>query len=310
MDTPPIVENSTSPLGNEWQAQALPSTLPIYICALLPCLSIYFNPALSMPSSKPTFLLIHGSWHPKEVWERVLPFLNAAGYNTITPQVCFCGTEKPVASILPCITQVQGIIAQETSAGRDVVVVNHSFGGVVGCSAVKGYTATDPSNITPGAAGRVIGIVQTCAFTIPSNTGMREFVVKGGGMTPIAVAGPDGWDVFIRDPASALYQDLDPDDAKQWVSRLMKHSCHTRDTREGVYSGWKDVPLWYILCTDDQTVPPAFQEMMIEMVRKENPTGATVRDLKSGHSPMLSMPKETADIFVEAAEAFSTHHSL
>ncbi|KAK8085634.1 alpha/beta-hydrolase [Apiospora hydei] len=95
-----------------------------------------------MSNNKPTLLFLHGSMHTGEVWERVVPLLERKGYTRcLTPQLCFCGTPEPVPSIAPCIAQVQSLIADEVDAGRDVVVINHSFAGIVGCSTVKGFTA-------------------------------------------------------------------------------------------------------------------------------------------------------------------------
>jgi hypothetical protein len=255
--------------------------------------------------TKPTLLLLHGSWHSNQTWERLLPLLDGKGYKTIAPQVCFCGTEEPLTSIAPCIAQIQAIIAEETSAGRDVVMINHSFGGVVGCSSVNGFTAKNQSRLA-GSGGKVIGIIQMCALTIPSNTSLLQFL--GGGRSsidPIAVAGPDGWDVIVKDVVDVMYNDMEPEDARHWAGRLVKHSSATRASSQGVYAGWKDVPVWYIFCTKDQAAPIAAQEKMINLIRENNPS-LTVRNLDASHSPMLSRPAETADIIDEAATAFAS----
>lgn len=100
-----------------------------------------------MANKQITILLLHGSFHPASVWDDLTSHLDGRGYRMLAPQLCFCGsgTEEPIKSWQECIDQVRALLSQETSAGRDVVLVNHSMGGIVGCSAVKGFTARDPS---------------------------------------------------------------------------------------------------------------------------------------------------------------------
>lgn len=261
-----------------------------------------------MPDKKLTLLFLHGSMHTGQVWERVVPLLKARGYGRcLTPQLCFCGTAEPIPSIAPCVAQVRALIGNEVEAGRDVILINHSFAGIVGCSAVKGFTPTT----TPPKdqdRGRVIGIIMLAAFAIPSHTSALDFLRTFGGMTPMARPGPDGWDVLVRDPLDAFYHDLAPDDADLWHSRLLRQSSATRTSAEGVYAGWKDngdVPVWFVVTSRDRCMPSAFQQRMVDMMDAERvPQRPVVRRVvDSGHSPMLNQPEETASVIQEAIEA-------
>ncbi|KAK8053121.1 alpha/beta-hydrolase [Apiospora saccharicola] len=258
-----------------------------------------------MSGKKPTLLFLHGSMHTGQVWERVVPLLEARGYaRCLTPQLCFCGTAEPVPSIAPCVAQVRALIADEIEAGRDVILINHSFAGIVGCSAVNGFTSTTTS---PEDIGRVIGIIMLSAFAIPSNTSALDFIRAFGGMTPMARPGPEGWDVLVKDPLDAFYHDLAPEDADLWHSRLQRQSSTTRTSAEGVYAGWKDddVPVWFVVTRQDRCIPSVFQERMIDMMDAEGMAKKPVvrRVVDSGHSPMLSQPEVTASVIEEAVEA-------
>ena len=255
-------------------------------------------------ANPPTLLMLHGSWHSYETWQRLTPLLEAKGYKTITPQVSFCGTPEPLTSIAPCIAQIASLIATETSAGRNVVMVNHSFGGVVGCSAVNGFTSKNSSNLTEGS-GKVIGIIQMCALTVPTGMSLLEFLQKGKGsdIKPIGLAGADGWDDMKRDVVEAMYHDLEPEDGAYWASRILKHSSATRSSSENVYAGWKDVPVCYLKCTDDRASDPGTQSKMIESIKEANPD-VMVKEIFASHSPMLSRPAETAGLIDEAAKWF------
>lgn len=256
-----------------------------------------------MSSPKTTLLLLHGSWHSSETWQRLTPLLDAKGYKTIAPQVCFCGTQEPLTSIAPCISQIQDVIATETGSGRNVIMVNHSFGGVVGCSAVNGFTAKHPSQLT--STGKVIGIIQMCALTVPTGVSLLEFLQagKGSDIKPIGLSGPDGWDEMKRDVVEAMYHDLSPEDGADWASRILKHSSATRSSSENVYAGWQDVPVCYLKCTDDRASDPGTQSKMIETIGESN-ENVMVKEIFASHSPMLSKPEETSEKVDEAAKWF------
>ena len=74
--------------------------------------------------------------------------------------------DSPVNGIKPAIDQMAELIEVEVSEGRNVTLVNHSFGGSVESSGAKGYTEQNPSRLKEGY-GRVIGIFQVRAFTPP-----------------------------------------------------------------------------------------------------------------------------------------------
>jgi len=64
--------------------------------------------------------------------------------------------------------------------------------------------------------------------------------------------------------------------------------------------GWGSVPRSYLLCRQDQTVPPALQRLFISQADAAFPdTKTRVIELDSSHSPFLSMPGELADVLAE-----------
>jgi len=62
---------------------------------------------------------------------------------------------------------------------------------------------------------------------------------------------------------------------------------------------WKTLPSWYLVCTDDQMIPPPAQEMFAKRMK------ASVQTVSSSHSPFMSRPQEVADIIVLAAESLN-----
>jgi pimeloyl-ACP methyl ester carboxylesterase len=67
---------------------------------------------------------------------------------------------------------------------------------------------------------------------------------------------------------------------------------------EGV-PAWKTIPSWYLVCTDDQMIPPPAQEFLAKRMN------ATVRKVASSHCPFKSKPEDVANIIALAAESLA-----
>ena len=53
----------------------------------------------------------------------------------------------------------------------------------------------------------------------------------------------------------------------------------------------QDIPLHYVTCTRDRTIPPAQQRTMAETL-----PGATLHEIDTGHSPFFAAPGALADL--------------
>jgi pimeloyl-ACP methyl ester carboxylesterase len=243
----------------------------------------------------PSLIFVHGAWHSPEYWSKVIPAFKQQGYRCFAPQLDFCGTAQPVDSLASSVNQIQTLIAEETILGNDVVLINHSFGGSAGCTSVKGFTQKDPSRLTPNS-GKVIGIIQLCAFMPRSDLSLYDMV----DITRVFHhSGPDGWEIIDQDPEALFYNDLPPEDVQFWKSRLLKHSSATFKDAVNVYPGWADVPVSYIFCKKDGAIPLQIQEAMVEGA-KEAGASITTKSLDTGHSPFLSKTEETIGAIVES----------
>jgi pimeloyl-ACP methyl ester carboxylesterase len=223
---------------------------------------------------------------------------------------------EPTPSLTPDIDYLQSLIAAETSAGNNVIMVGHSFGGVASSSSVKGFTAKDLSNLKSPNDGKVIGIALLTAMVVPSKSLFAtEYLINvpPGVPTHDNIGVADTGDFATAkwclvdprfDPAHKFYNDLSADEAALWVSRLQKQSFPALITNDTAYAGWLDVPLWYLVCEKDTTFEGPFQE---RMARRAEELGAklTMRHCDAGHSPFLSKVDETVNFLVEAAEALN-----
>lgn len=214
-------------------------------------------------------------------------------------------------------------ISSETREGRDVVVIAHSYGGMVANSAIKDFTTirdlrvgssstpvsrsarpqqTNPSPNSP--AGHVVGLILIASgFTL---TGLSFMDPLFGHPPPSWRANKTtGYAELVLPPREVFYHDLPADEADYWVSQLTTQSLKSLfEGGEFSYAGWMDVPVWYIGTVEDRGLPVLVQRMQVGMARE---MGATVehRELHTSHSPFLSQPEETVGLVLEAVEAFT-----
>ena len=257
-------------------------------------------------SAKSTLVFVPGAGHNAEVWNKVVALLEAQHFKCI-PVTLPSTLSNPSSTFFDDIKAVRDPIISETSQGRDVVVIVPSYGGAVGCSAVKGLTRPkqDIASSTTETRGHVIGIVSMASGFGPS--GMTFIDGLGGKLPPSwEVDEATGFAVILAPPRETFYHDLPLEEGEYWVEKITKQAARPfihPEGREYSYAGWMDVPVWYLATTDDKALPLEAQKHMVQMA-KDAGADITVRDVDSSHSPMLSKPQETVKFIEDAAAAF------
>ncbi|KAJ2971758.1 hypothetical protein NQ176_g7537 [Zarea fungicola] len=251
-------------------------------------------------ASKPTLVFVPGAWHRPETWDKVIAEVAAKGFKGVA--VTLPSTQgNPAATFGDDVKATQDIIRRETDSGNNVVIVEHSYGGQVGNSAVKGFSRKSEGRAN--AKANVIGIVMMATgFTV---TGMAFLDAMGGQPPPSWVINTEtGFADIVVDKRDMLYHDLPEEEGKEWVAKLTQHALPSLlSGGEFAYSGWEDVPTWYLKTLEDHALPVELQEYTIKVAREAG-ADVTDRGIATSHSPMLSRPKEVGDFITEAVEYF------
>lgn len=125
---------------------------------------------------KPTLIVVPGAWHSPEVFAGVSTKLSSFGYKCIPVPLLAAGHEPAVADLTPDTANVHRVVLEEIEQGHDVVVVGHSWGGMIIGGALDGLSKAEREK--EGKKGGVVKLAYLCAFVPPE--GVSLSVARGG----------------------------------------------------------------------------------------------------------------------------------
>lgn len=227
--------------------------------------------------TKTNVVLVHGAWADGSSWSRVIPLLQKKGLNVVAAQL-------PLTSIDADVGVTKNLLAALTGP---VVLVGHSYGGVVVSGAANGMP-------------NVKALVYIAAFALDEGESIEGLGKQGPASAGAAAVRPPDANGFLwidRDGfAKAFAADVDPVEASVMAAVQRPLSANSFTGKSGP-PAWKHLPSWYMVATDDQMIPPQTEELMAKRM------GATVRKVASSHAAMVSHPKEVADLIGLAVQS-------
>ena len=237
---------------------------------------------------QPTIVLVHGAWADASSWNPVASMLQGQGFSVLGPP-------NPLRGVTTDAPYLASFLAQRTTG--PVVLVGHSYGGVVVTNAAT-------------VGGDVRALVYVNAF-IPEE-GDTVFSILGGSGSAIAVpdpttvfdvagypGAPDGdADVYLKPDTvhTAFAQDL-PDTDRWLIAEGQRPITLAANTTPSGPPGWKTLPSWAVIGTEDRVIPPDTQRRMAEHA------GATITEVPGSHVSMISRPEAAFDAILAAAAA-------
>lgn len=237
-----------------------------------------------------TFVLVHGAWHGAFCWHRVVPLLTAAGHTVVTPTLAGVGERAaehhPGIDLETHATEVTESI--DPDGPRDVVLVGHSYGGMVIAA------------VAARRAERIAGLVYLDAFVPEDGQSLFDIAPPGraDGFREEARLHGDGW--WLPAPTPAGMGIVDEDDARWLAERLTAQSIATMEQPVrfgGTVPDIEIAPRIFIHCISD---PPSSTFVpFAEMARTTS--GWTLHELATGHDAMLTEPEELARLLMTAA---------
>jgi pimeloyl-ACP methyl ester carboxylesterase len=234
---------------------------------------------------QPTLLLVRGAWHGTWCWKDLEAEFAESDWATESVELPSALRTTSLPETSPGMhTDAQAIRTALVHIDGPVVVVGHSYGGTPVTQAI-------------GSAANVIGVIYLAAFMLD----VGESVVSvTGEPIPHDNAGVMPATSAMR---AAFYSDVPGDQASLAMSELVPHN-HRSFAETVTRAGWREVPSTYVVCTEDQSLPPELQERFARRA-------GTVERLACGHSPFLSMPADLARLLGRLAQGSpATSHML
>lgn len=232
---------------------------------------------------KPTIVLVHGAFADSSGWNDVTERLQKRGYTVLAASNPLRGLHTDAAYLRSILETIEG----------PIVLVGHSYGGAVITNAATGLA-------------NVEALVYVAAYALDEGERLVDANALGGGHTDLAdhiVARPypgapeNDADGYI-DPA--YFHELFAGDLPKKQTAVMAASqrpaaLQALFTPSGV-PAWKTIPSWFIVASQDHTIPPEAERAMAERA------GSTTTEIDSSHVVMMSHPAEVTDVILDAAE--------
>ncbi|WP_448627464.1 alpha/beta fold hydrolase [Geodermatophilus sp. URMC 64] len=224
------------------------------------------------------FLLVHGAWGGGWAWDEVVSRLERDGHRATTVQLVSAGADPAALGDLQADAEV--VRAAIRDAGEPVVLVGHSYGGMVITE-----LADDPG---------VAHTVYLTAFWPQRGQAVQSFLSEGP-MPAWIVPRPDG-NFEVSDDVDAVREGLCADLTREQAQELRDRLVLQSGTAFTATSTAPDRthPVTYVICEQDRAIPAELQEAFAQQADH-------VVRLPSAHVPQWSMP----DRVVEVLESLS-----
>ncbi|KAJ6477810.1 hypothetical protein C8R47DRAFT_1288598 [Mycena vitilis] len=190
---------------------------------------------------------------------------------------------------------VASVVSRLTDGGKDVVLVPHSYGGLVACEASKGLAKTVRER--EGKLGGIVRIVFTTAVVGAEGQSLNDvFGDDAAGLDFLRVEG----EYMAMEPvgsAAVNFSDLPAEEGIAWASKMPNHATASFADKL-TYAAYS-----YLFCEEDKCIPPKLQNKIIAKMEAEMGGRKVARhSLKTSHCPMASQPGKLVAVIKEAID--------
>ena len=222
-------------------------------------------------SSKKTFLVCHGAWSGGWAWKKMHPLMQAAGHRLVTPSYTGLGERvhlaNPSLDLESHIEDILNVIEYEDL--RDIVLVGHSYGGMVA------------TGVADRARDRVAQLIYVDAF-VPED-GQSLLDLNEPDRRALQELAKTAWRVPSRPPSSDT-----PEADLEWLNaRRVDMPIKCFDTRLKLHGGKLTLPRNYIYAT---RITPADTFGQFAK-RTKNAPGWRYYEIDASHSPNVTAPE-------------------
>jgi pimeloyl-ACP methyl ester carboxylesterase len=223
--------------------------------------------------TKPSIVFAHGLWADGSCYSKVIPTLQAEGYEVLSTQNSLDSVKGDVAAVKRTLGRVRS----------PAILVGHSYGGTVITGA--------------GTDERVAGLVYIAALAPDADETSQSLLNQFPTTDVFAhIQVADGRVWLLPDGIGCFAGDLSEQEQQVvWATQGAPDADLLNQKLEG--TAWRSKPSWYIVAKNDRTVHPDLERFVAKRM------GAKTYEVQSSHVPMLSTPNLVLDVIRTAATA-------
>jgi pimeloyl-ACP methyl ester carboxylesterase len=231
-----------------------------------------------------TFLVCHGAWSAGWAWKKMHPLMAAAGHRLVTPTYTGLGERahlaNPSIDLETHIEDILNVIHYENL--RDIVLVGHSYGGMVA------------TGVADRARDRVTQLIYIDAFAPADGESLLDLLPgsERQRMRELTKAG-DGW----RVPPNPTPPDTPPADLEWLNERRVDMPLKCFEMKLKLHGGSLTLPRSYIYATRASPVD-AFGPF-VKRARSE--AGWRYHEIDASHSPNVTAPEALMSLLQKIA---------
>ncbi|KAI0880214.1 Alpha/beta hydrolase fold-1 [Annulohypoxylon maeteangense] len=255
-------------------------------------------------SPKPGVIFSGGAFHSAHFFDAVKQRLEDA--NVFDPVLVSAhpslGNNSRGKTLWDDVEALRAQMTPYVDAGTEFIVVGHSYGGFPGFAATEGWTVEQRA--AAGKKGGIRAVVFNAgpAPLVRGSTAVGVFVEGQQHEYPSFFEhGPQGEKGHLIHPARiskhSFYNDFDDNKAEELWNTLVPHSQEAIETPTNYLVTDVDLPYYYILNEQDETVPPELQQTVASAI-----PGCTVFKIDAGHTSFLSQPARFVEILQSIKE--------
>ena len=238
-----------------------------------------------MAGGNPTIVLVHGAWADATGFDPEIRALRERGFTVI-------GFANPLRDLA---ADARYLVETLRSLTGPIVLVGHSYGGNV-------------ISVAAASVEQVKALVYLNGWMCDEGESQQELLEKfegslvGPSIRPVPYTGPDGSegvDLYLDRDAfhEAFAADVDPQTAAVMAAAQRPYAAAAFAGTPSGALGWKTLPCWYLLGTEDKAIPPALQRFMAERAN------ATIVEVPASHVSFVSQPEAATQLILRAVEA-------
>ncbi|TWD82991.1 pimeloyl-ACP methyl ester carboxylesterase [Kribbella amoyensis] len=235
-----------------------------------------------MTDKATTVVLVHGAFADAASWNGVIDTLQKTGIQVQAIANPLRGLSLDAAYLESVVRGIDG----------PVLLVGHSYGGAV-------------INAAAPKLGNVVGLVHVAAFVPDAGESLAGISARfpetpfGAAIRPSLFPLADGTEAPEVHLDAALYHEVFAADLPEAVTRVLAVAQRPiavlgLEEEMPVEPGWKKLPSWTVVSTQDNAIHPEAQRFMAQR------SGGTVVEIEGSHSVAVSQPEAVADVILKA----------